>query len=220
MRQVHFLHIGKCAGSYIKTLIRAINTQQQSVQIVAHPHRVILASLPPGTEYFFSIRLPEARFLSGFYSRKRKGQPRYYSEWSDQERLAFSTFEHANDLAEALFEEGGKGQQAFAAMKSIEHLAVGQSDYVRGFGFFLTSRPPLAIIRQEHFDQDIEVLYRRLGIAHPPQVAAEDVTAHRNDYANTPPLSEKAVANLRRWYGQDHEFYRLCAAWIEAGAGQ
>lgn len=219
MRQVHFLHIGKCAGTYLKALADKINAGGHGVQIITHPHRVMLLNLPPRATYFFSIRRPETRFVSSFYSRKRKGQPRYNSEWTPLERVSFAVFEHANDLAEALFETSVTGQHAFAAMKSIEHLALDQSDYVRGCGFFLTEWPPIAIIRQEHFDRDVGVLYRRLGIARPPQVMADAVTAHRNDYQGARPLSEKAIANLRRWYAQDEEFYRICDFWIERGMG-
>lgn len=217
MKQVHFLHIGKCAGTYVKAIAQKINAAPLGVQIVTHPHHVILASLPPGAPYFFSIRRPETRFVSGFYSRKRKGQPRYNSEWTPQERLAFTAFEQANDLAEALFADGEKGRTAFAAMKSIEHLAMAQSDYVRGVGFFLDVRPPLAIVRQEHFEADMALLCRRLGIGAPPSVPTDAVTAHRNDYAGSAPLSEAARANLRLWYAQDEAFYRICSDWIDAG---
>jgi hypothetical protein len=44
---IHFLHIGKCAGTTIKSLIDSINRQEPVHGIIqAHPHRVTLADLP------------------------------------------------------------------------------------------------------------------------------------------------------------------------------
>lgn len=220
VRDIHFLHIAKCAGTQIKAMAERINAAGGAVRIVAHPHRVLLMSLPPGAAYFFGIRSPETRFVSGFYSRKRKGQPRYLVEWTAHEREAFEYFQHASDLAEALFTQGEAGARAFAAMTSIEHLAITQSDYFRNTGLFLKKRPPVAIIRQEHFEEDVTLLFQRLGLASLPAIAHDPVAAHRNDYSGVPPLSPKAVENLSRWYASDYELYRQCCAWMsECGNG-
>lgn len=218
MREVHFLHIGKCAGTQIKALAAKINAMEAGVRIVPHPHRITLAALPPDAAYFFSIRSPETRFVSGFYSRQRKGRPRFNIEWKPSEQEAFLNFEHANDLAEALFVEGIKGWQAFAAMQAIEHLATKQSDYFRYCGTFLLNRPPLTVIRQEHFDRDIGILVQKLGLMKLPPLETDPVTAHRNDYTSAKPLSETAKANLRMWYTQDFELYRQCNSWLEERA--
>ena len=73
---VHFLHLGKNAGTTIKALVRKINQEAKTTLIAAHGHRITLSDLPKDAVYFFSIRDPIARFYSGFYSRKRKGAPR------------------------------------------------------------------------------------------------------------------------------------------------
>jgi hypothetical protein len=219
MRHVHFLHIGKCAGTQIKALAEKINATNSAVSITTHPHGIFLRNLPPNAEYFFSIRSPETRFLSGFYSRKRKGQPRYLVEWSANEKEAFGIFQDANDLAEALFAEGAEGANAFAAIMSIEHLALAQADYFRSAGFFLSKRPPLSIVRQEHFEEDIAVLYGRLGLASFPSVDHDPVAAHRNDYSGVKPLSEKALENISRWYAKDYELYRRCCEWLHGSQG-
>ena len=215
MRELHFLHIGKCAGTQIKALAGKINTMNSNSKIVVHRHSVTLASLPRDAEYFFSIRSPDTRFSSGFYSRKRKGRPRFNVEWTSSEREAFLNFEHANDLAEALFSEGTQGWRAFAAMQSIQHLAINQCDYFKHCGAFLSNRPPLTIIRQEHFEPDITILIGKLGLNALPPLETDPVTSHRNDYSDAKPLSEKARANLRKWYMQDFELYRQCNSWLE-----
>jgi hypothetical protein len=214
-RRVHFLHIGKNAGNEICRYLGQLNQVQDAIEFVAQPHDVYLIHLPEPNEYLFSIRDPIARFRSGFYSRKRKGQPKLYSEWTAYDALAFRDFEHASDLAEALFAEGEAGCRAFAAMKSIRHTSQNQTDWFYCCGHFLSIRPPLAIIRQEKFSQDIFALQRKLGIGAPAMLPSDDVASHVNDYRGLPELSNKAIENLRRWYAQDFEFYRMCNDWIE-----
>lgn len=214
--EVYFLHIGKTAGTQIAGLTDQINATNPEWRVVPLAHGRRLRGLPEGAPYFFSIRRPESRFRSAFYSRKRKGQPRNLIEWTADERRAFERFEHATDLAEALFCDGAAGRQAFFAMKSISHTSANQVDWFDKSGYFLERRPPLWIVRQEAFDADLAQLLRRLGHTAPIEVARDPLKAHANDYAGIPPLSEAARANLRTWYAQDYEFYRLCCDWLEA----
>ena len=214
-RTIHFLHIGKNAGTQIKNVIRQINAQRQDLRIKRHGHRVSLGDLPDDDDFFFSIRDPISRFRSGFYSRKRKGQPRIYIDWSRFEAKAFDDFEHANDLAEALFCDGELGAKAFCAMKSIRHVTMNQVDWISHFGNLLELRPPLCIIRQEKFDVDVRALKERVGFAGEIEIEKDPTKSHANDYSDTPALSEEAVSNLNRWYVQDIEFYRVCEDWIE-----
>ena len=206
---VHFLHIGKAAGTQVEKLADAINASPGSVHIRKHGHAVLLRHLPKKTLYFFSIRRPDTRFRSGFYSRKRQGLPAHNVPWTEAEARAFAAFEHANDLAEALF--GPRGAEAAAAMLSIQHAALHQVDWFKGRGFFLQDRPPLAILRQEHFDTDLQRLRVSLGLETLPDLPAQ---AHRSDYTDTPPLSDKATTNLRRWYAADDAFYDMCEGWL------
>jgi hypothetical protein len=179
-----------------------------------------MIDLPRKEAYFFSIRNPVTRFRSAFYSRKRMGQPRYYSKWSPHEAVAFSHFEHANALAEALFDDGEAGRRAFAAIKSIRHTAQNQSDWIYAFGNFLEVHPPFAIIRQERFGEDIIAFQQKLGIAAPELLQKDPLESHMNDYGDAPELSGRAVDNLSRWYAQDFAFYRMCDDWIESGGNR
>lgn len=212
--EIHFLHIGKNAGTQITELCSLINQAKMGVRFVKHGHEFFLRHLPPDARYFFAIRDPITRFRSGFYSRKRKGQPRIYSEWSTFEEKAFANFDHANDLAEALFEDGDLGRDAFGAIKSISHTAQNQVDWVTGHGNLFQLRPPVAIIRQKKLEQDFEVFKNRLGISLPTPIVADPVRAHKNNYDDIPALSEKAIENLKRWYWQDVIFNAQCEAWI------
>jgi hypothetical protein len=218
-QRVFFLHIGKTAGTQISAegsgIAHQINAKSPRWRVVPCPHGRKLRSLPEDAAWFCSIRRPETRFRSAFYSRKRKGRPRNHIEWTPDEAIAFERFEHASDLAEALFAGGETGRQAFFAMKSIAHTSANQVDWFDRSGYFLERHPPVWIIRQEAFDADLRVLLDRLGHEAPVEVARDPLKAHANDYEGVPPLTDKALEALRTWYAQDHEFYRLCSDWME-----
>lgn len=214
---VHFLHIGKNAGTQVVALCDQINASggQNGVRIRKEPHHVSLRDLPVDARYFFSTRDPIKRFKSGFYSRQRKGQPRLNSEWSTHEEAAFGAFEHANDLAEALFEKGPLGRKALGAIHSIRHTAMNQIDWFCQTGNFLEIRPPVAILRQEHLSDDFDAFKSHLGVSLDLVPEIDKGKAHATDYAAIPELSEKACENLRRWYAQDFEFVARCERWVQ-----
>ena len=215
---VHFLHIGKCAGTQIGHAIGKLNERRAKMVVKKNEHDTYLRDIPASARYFFSIRDPIARFRSGFYSRQRKGQPRYYYEWTSGEAQAFADFAHANDLAEALFENGELGSQAFRAIRSIRHTAQNQVDWFGMSGDFLERRPPLWIVRQEHFEADMLRLSKRMGekLEVLTKASSQDPNAsHSNDYSGVPDFTSKAIENLRRWYAQDLVFYDQCESWIE-----
>ncbi|AXC50454.1 hypothetical protein DRW48_12885 [Paracoccus suum] len=214
---VNLLHIGKTGGTQLAQLGLEVNERLGALAFLEHRHPVRLRDLPRRGSYAFSIRQPEARFRSGFYSRKRCGQPRFYTPWHPGEVRAFAAFPEANDLAEALFDPGIRGVEARGAINSINHTAVQQVDWFTPSGYFLQQRPPVGIVRTEHFDDDWARLAANLGFAEiAPRPFDDPVLAHRNDYAGTPPLSARAVENLRQWYARDVAFYADCCAWMEA----
>lgn len=214
-RFIYFLHIGKAAGSQIKQAMVQINEQQSAVTMLAMSHQITLKDIPEPADYFFSVREPISRFRSGFYSRKRRGQPLNNIPWTRYEEQAFATFPHANDLAEALFAPGERGLQALGAMKSIEHTAEDQIDWFVLAGDIFSVRPPVWILRQEHLEADFQTFLERAGVTFKPELRQDPVGAHRNDYSQIPALSERAESNLRRWYAQDFAFYDAVETWLE-----
>jgi hypothetical protein len=222
--EIHFLHIGKTAGTQIKRLSEGVNRQFPDRPIIPHTHDFFYKHLPPTAKYFFSIREPISRFRSGFYSQKNHGRPAFDVAWTEHEKITFAEFEHANDLAESLFAEGALGRRAWAAMNSIRHTSQNQSDYFYIRGHFLQLTPPIWIIRQERFDEDFGIFLRRAGY----DIALEDLQAphedirsrNSGDYTDIPPISDKGKENLRRWYAQDIIFHDVCDTWLEAQKSQ
>src|SRR5688572_17008123 len=188
-RPIHFLHIGKTAGTHLKSMLERINEAQQELEFIGHRHKVRLADLPAGEDYFFSIRDPIARFVSGFYSRKREGRPRYDMPWTDHERQAFTDFDHANDLAEALFQPGLAGMRAVGAIKAISHTARNQVDWFSLRGEVFSVREPVWIVRQEQFESDLAMLLERCGLESTPAVSHREGKSHVTDYSEIPPIS-------------------------------
>ena len=213
-REIAFLHLSKHAGTQIMHL--ALQLKAYGVIVHQLPHSKKLYDIPPALNYFFSIRNPITRFKSGFYSRKRKGQPRIYAEWTKPEAMAFERFAHANELAEALFRKDDIGYDAAQAIQSIRHTAMQQIDWFERLAF-LDLRPPVWIIRQETFAEDFGTLLARMGLPlrysdlKPAQDAA---SAHSNDYSQAPELSDLAKENLKRWYARDFVFYDFCEQWM------
>ena len=213
--EIAFLHIGKNAGTQVMNV--ASKLEKYGVKIRKFRHTVKLFELPSDAKYFFSIRKPESRFVSGFYSRKRKGQPRTYAEWSEHEAVAFNLFEDANDIAENLFSDSVIGNQARMAIKSISHTSMQQIDWFQRCAF-LEQQPPLTIIRQENFVSDMQRLLTLLNVDLDASsiIAKDGISAHSNDYANVPPLSDMALKNLREWYVQDYYFYEMCVDFLQS----
>lgn len=212
--EIAFLHIGKNSGTQIMHCAKLL--KEHGVKIRKFGHGIKLNQIPEDAPYFFSIRNPASRFKSGFYSRKRKGAPRTYSEWSRHEELTFARFEHANDLAEALFSEGEKGREAAMAIKSISHTGMQQIDWFQRAAF-INDRPPIWIIRQEFFEADLDRFLNNLKLPLKASdiVTTDNVKSHANDYSGIPALSDLAVENLRKWYVQDYLFYDICENWIK-----
>lgn len=215
-KRVAFLHIGKNAGTQITLLANRLQqTGCSSVRIVKMGHGVKLHDLPQDMPYFFSIRDPISRFKSGFLSRKRQGLPKHFSPWSASEALAFELFASANELAENLFEPSENGKNAVRAITSIQHTGMHQIDWFIKSGFLL-ERPPVWIIRQNCFEQDVLTLLSRLDLhVSVSELFAEvPVRAHSQNYDGIPELSIKAIANLKKWYERDFLFCELCEDWI------
>lgn len=214
---LHFLHIGKTGGSAVKGALKyAFKAAGAEARFVAPGHGYRLRDVPEGEAYVFSVRDPVTRFVSAFYSRKRKGAPRTNIDWKPTEVLAFGAFEHAADLAEALFSPGARGMQALGAMRGIGHVSQSQVEWFPDPHAVLHGdRQPLAILRTEALEADFGVLLARLGMAGAVSLPEDAYGRNAHDYAGVPPLSSRGAANIRRWYAADMAFVAEASAFAE-----
>jgi len=209
--RLHLIHIGKTGGTALKHALQP-HRRTAAFRIILHDHQVALREVPRGELFVFVVRDPISRFASAFRSRQRKGRPRYYTPWSEEESGAFARFQSPNELALALAAGDAKRRAgAEAAMRAIRHVRASYWDWFESEAALRARLPDLFFIGfQETLTDDFAAIRAKLGLPATVILPADDLTAHR-----TPPdvdvhLYEKAQRILRRWYERDYEFLRLC----------
>jgi hypothetical protein len=218
-KKVHYLHAGKCGGTYIKRQLDDLNRLQHSSYFCNHPHSVSLGNLPPQSRYFFSIRNPLSRFASGFFSRQRKGLPEHFSNWSLDEAKAFARFDNPDQLALSLFDSGRDGEDARSAVSAIFHLSRKQVSWFDSIDNFLVTRPPVWIVRQEQLVPDLRNMLIMLGMDRQCYDRCLDDKIHANPYGSNYVWSDLSVENLTTWYAQDFQLYARCEKWLNERTG-
>jgi hypothetical protein len=214
--RIHFLHIGKTGGSAVKSALLPWRTAGD-FELVLHRHRTRLKDLPSGEKVVFMVRDPISRVISGFYSRRRKGQPRTYVEWSPAEREAFLAFETPGALAEAL-------GAADAVERAAAERAFGAIQHVRDrYRFWLGSARRveerfsdiLFVGRQERLDEDFARLLPLLGLPDTITLPSDPVVAHRNPPDIDRTLTDRGETQLRMRLADDYEILdRLSEYWM------
>ena len=204
--RLHFLHPGKTGGTAIKAALQPVATRGL-FDIELHQHSTRLQDVPAGEPFFFSVRDPITRFVSGFYSRQRQGRPRMFKPWSDGEARAFARFATANQLAERVFDD----PHAAEAMRDIGHVNRSYWSWFGDEAAFLARTDDLyCIVRQSRLEDDFRALAIRLQVGSDVVLPADPVLAHRNPQDVDRRLSNLAKANLLRWYARDCAFVELC----------
>ena len=202
-RHVHLLHVGKTGGTAVKAALE--HHASPALQIHLHRHSTTLADVPVGEPFFFFVRDPLQRFASGFYSRQRQGQPRYFYPWTDAEQAAFERFDSPGALGEAL--SSPDCEAAIRAMTSIRHVRDGYATWFVDEGHLESRRDDLVFVgSQEHLGEDFERLKTVLQLPDALALPDDPTRAHRRPASMSGPLSETAESNLRAWYEPDYRF--------------
>jgi hypothetical protein len=210
-RIVHVLHIGKTGGTALKNALEPFLVNDSQV-ICLHSHECKLSEIPLGEGVVFFLRDPLARFVSGFYSRLRQGQPKYFFPWNADEQTAFDYFDSPNKLAVCLSSENGDVKRAaHKAMNSIAHVKSHYWDWFGDEQYFLSRSDDIVFIGfQEHLDEDFKRLKSTLGIPNDAKLPVDDVLAHRNPVTVDRFLEPEAVKNLMDWYQEDFRCIAIC----------
>lgn len=210
-RNVHFLHIGKTGGTAVKHALRDhLSTPGYTLHL--HPHETTLRDIPTGEKAMFFLRDPLERFISGFYSRQRQGQPRYFSPWSPEEKVAFERFPTPDVLGRALSSPIKETKEhAVQAMRAIQHV---RNSFWNWFGderYYRSRQADIFFIGfQDSLAADFEELKISLGLPEHLTLPQNDVTAHRNPKGLDRTMSAEAQMNLRGWYAADYAFMDIC----------
>jgi hypothetical protein len=192
MVRTHFLHFYKTGGTSIKAALRG------RPGIVLHPHAHPMCSVPAGEAFFFSLRDPVERAVSGFHSRMRRGMPAHPSPWTTEERGAFTTYQSMEALAADLASPK-RHARASQALDAIAHTA---SRYWRWLGDGAAFQARLADVFCVLFLPDLDAYLPRFfpGATVPRLHVAPPAHAER--------VSTGAVAVLRKHYAADYACLR------------
>ncbi len=209
-KNVHFLHIGKTGGTAVKSVLEDyLETSRYSLTL--HDHSVSIKDIPKGELVVFFLRDPVKRFISAFYSRKRKGFPRYCSEWSPIEERIFNRFSTPGQIAAALANNHSKDHDlAVMAMKNIQHFLPYKNWYCDFDYFESRAEDVLFIGFQESLDIDFIALKKIFDISPSALLPTDAVLAHRNPDFLDKMIDEFGVMALKKWYSDDFIFISKC----------
>jgi hypothetical protein len=213
-KKLCWVHIGKTGGTYLSKALRKLsNNVGLDMDFVSHK-RTLRAILSGKSEYcvVFSVRDPLQIYVSGFYSRQRKGAPRYNVEWSEEEAEAFGRFSTANELAEALSSEDKERREAaLKAMGSIGHVNRNLKGYLNGRAFLEKHKDSIFFIfKQSELDSDLKTFYQLFGKTVPSNITEDEDLKHKNPDDIDRSISELGSKNLREYYEKDILIYRKC----------
>lgn len=206
---LHFLHIGKTGGTAIRHAVGQWPSNRYRVEV--HGHGVPMHEIPVGEPFFFVVREPIGRFVSGFNSRLREGLPRYDVPWSDGEAIAFARFPTPGTLARALSSaDDDERFAAHAAMGAIKHVSTSYRDWFGDADALRARLDDVFFIGfQSQLDADFVELKALLGLPAQAALPDDDIAAHRSPPAPRD-LDDLAERNLGEWYADDVGFVATC----------
>lgn len=208
---VHMLHIGKTGGTAVKAALQ-LAPARRNLSLRLHSHGTRLRDVPPGEKVFFFLRDPVARFVSGFYSRQRQGQPRYAIPWTPAEAVAFERFETPNALGLALASaDSSLRSAAISAMNAITHVRSSYWDWFEDEAYFASRAGDVLMVGfQETLERDFDRLKSLLQLPSRIVLPADDTASHRSPRGLDRRLDVAAIEALQAWYARDYEFLELC----------
>jgi hypothetical protein len=211
--RAHMLHIGKTGGTALKETLWPVSAAGR-YEILTHPHTTRLEEIPVGEKVFFVVRDPVERFVSGFNSRLRQGQPTHHTPWIPSERTAFEEFPTVDSLGRALWSDDVSVHvRALTAMTAIRHVRDSYWEWFRSREYFETRvNDILMIIWCPDMTQSFPRLREALGLPDTVTLQTDGVRAHRSPDRMNRTLSRVAEHNLGRWSGREFAFIDLCAS--------
>ena len=214
--EVHVLHIAKTGGTTLHVMLKQHKIRRTADRrpLIVHNHKTTLADVLARhrkNQAVFFLRDPLARFVSGFNSRLREGQPQKHVAWKPEEAVAFTYFSNANDLAEALSSNRQLVQdRAYFAFGALPHARNRYTYYFQNPEYLSRRIDRVAFIGfQETYADDVKRLFSVLGVGDEVSV----LHLHQAPATDSTDLSRRATRNLRRWFADDIALYEW--AWSQ-----
>ena len=181
---IHFLHIGKNAGSHVWRLAAQVNRSQTRLRFKKQGHEKKLIDIPRMAQYFFCTRDPVTRFVSSFHqaSRRRPTGPR------TNVRRSRGTYMPSTLPNISHFHTKPSGHDATKANRRPRTQSMNQRDWFDRAGRFSNSRTsPPHRARLESFEDDIARLFEKLGLDPRPILDAGRTRVGTYTRDDTPP---------------------------------
>jgi hypothetical protein len=221
---VHLIHVSKSGGSALRFAIREARKkaggqlETEWGPVWGHDHRFRMIHVERGDKVIFALRDPATRFVSGFYSRLRKGAPRYDLGWSAAEQQAFEWFKTPQALADALAgADEETRRRAVFAMGAIVHVNRPMTRWLGSPAYLYRNLDKvLYVARQESLAEDFEQIKEILDLPREQMLPDDDIIAHRTAYPDDRTLSEQGLRALQLWYAADYELLEIGDA-VRAG---
>ena len=209
---LHYLHLGKTGGTAVQHALRNHLPADTPYAFYLPAHVVTLRDVPHGDGVLFALRDPVSRFVSGFYCRKREGQPRYYYPHREVEQRAFQRFSTANELALALSSsDTERRQMAVEAMQGISHVKHSYWRWFEDEEYFLSRASDIFFVaHQERLDEDFEKLKSKLGLPESAALPTDSTEANKSTGDCDRNLDPQAIDNLKSWYAADYRLIEIC----------
>jgi hypothetical protein len=196
-----FVHIGKCGGRTVKQGLN--QTNQYSDLYSVHAQKPFYRK---DLKYIILARNPITRLKSAFRWRYKivvaNGNQR---ERFDDEFNVLSSYGTLNQLAEALYSDGGSSNhQAQHDIRRIHHIREDIAFYLEDLLKKCSLQQISAVLMQENLDTDIE---RVFGFRN--QLREHSNPKSRNDEM----LTALALRNLRKFFVKDFEALTKLYCW-------
>ncbi len=217
----HILHIPKTGGTAVRVALGGLPRG------VFHcgGHMARLTDVPAGETVVFGIRDPISRFVSGFNSKLRKGQPRNHVEWTPVQQEGFARFPNPNSLAEGLSDRNFAVREwASRLIRDMFHTGVPLSFWFDSVDYLRSRRADIGFIwLQGELPSDFELMKPALGLPADLRLPTDPVGSHVTPPGFETDVSDLAIANLAGWYRGEFAFFeaaqRMRAETIERLAG-
>ncbi len=210
-KKIKFLHIGKTGGSFIRDNLKLIDIDNK-VKFLTHKESILEND---GYQYIFFIRNPIDRFISAFWSRYRKGNPRYNFEWTIEEKITFEYFKTPNQLAEAIFSDDKYiKEKANKAIESIPHLRMNLSFHLKDKDNIKDCIGKILYIgRLETINNDLNNIIKILGYSKEDlkEIKNDNITTHKtpSEYSKLSNISKLGKMNLTKYFKNDYEIIKF-----------
>jgi hypothetical protein len=207
--QAHFLHVGKTAGSALRSALLP-HTTAGAYRVTFHSHNVTLRDIPAEDAFFFIVRDPVARYVSAFYDRTRQGKPRYDQPLDGDRARAL----RALRLGEPPRRGARLGGSRDPRVRREGHAQHGHVK--KSYWDWFIDEPTLRsrqdrilfIAFKDTLSEDLPALLESLRLDPRISLPTDDLQAHRSPDSRVE-LTPRARTALREWYAADYDFVAI-----------